>query len=148
MAKTFSIKWGKDGVPVGKGAVPPAIGQLLAAGHFRQEPKNDLLTPHQLKSKRLAEALRIVERDNPHRVMPEQIWEDLDIRSRSEEGTPRRIKVVALCWSEKGYYALAENLTTHRRSFVNLKYFCVRRKRGFKRIDAGADNQPRGPDVS
>lgn len=136
MAKAFSIKWGKDGVPVASRHAPELAKQLIAAGHFKQKPLQRVLTPRQLRSKRLAEAKLIAAKDNPHGVMPEQVWEDVDLRNRDEAGALRRVKIIGLCWSERGYFALVENLAKPRRSFINLKHFTVHGRKGFRRIDA------------
>lgn len=137
-SRIFSIKWGEDGVPVASKHAPQLAKDLIAAGHFVQKPLRSELTPQQLRSKRLAEAALVSEKDNPHGVMPEQVWEDTDIRSRDESGKPRRVKIIALCWSDKGHFALAENLSKPRRSFINLRNFVARGRRGFKRIDGEA----------
>jgi hypothetical protein len=134
--KAFSIVWGKDGVPVASKNAPALVKGLIDKGHFRQKPLQRVLTPRQLRSKRLAEAKLVSAKDNPYGVMPEQVWEDVDLRNRDDAGTLRRVKIIALCWSEKGHFALAENLARQRRSFINLRQFTVRGKKGFRRIDA------------
>lgn len=134
--KPFSITWGKDGVPVASKHAPESVKGLIANGHFRQKPLQRVLTPRQLRSKRLAEAKLVSEKDNPYGVMPDQIWEDMDLRNRSEAGDLRKVKIIALCWSEKGHFALAENLAKQRRSFINLRQFAVRGRKGFRRIYA------------
>ena len=126
MSRVFSIKWREDGTPVASKGAPKGVTDLIKAGYLKQKP----IRRRALKGKDLREAGWTKKENNPYGVMPGQIWKDVDTHTDAA----RLLLVMSLCWSEGGYFALVENKVNLRRSFINLKRFTVRGKRGFKKL--------------
>lgn len=124
---TFSMSWGRDGRPRLSKHAPAVLRSLVESGHFIQKPMPEYSAPRKRPEQffRCRKSPVPPAGSNPFGVAVGEIWVDGDRRNNDHDGSPRRLKVVAI----GDTHAVVANMTTGHRSTVKLSNFSGKPKK-------------------